>query len=450
MPKRKRAVFACLTLCLMVCAGFGHEKLAVKAGRIIPVGSAEIEKGVILIEKGRITAVGRDIQIPYDFWVMDEPDSVAFPGMVEGFTTRGLDRENESLPVMPFLDVYDAIDPSTVYFEDALRDGVTTLFISQGSDTVIGGLARVVKPIGMTVDEMTVKPEAGIILAFSPKRGYDRMIQMATFRETFRELEDYLEKLAERKYEEKLKAEDKKIDVGPEEARKRGRALIKDEDLDFKHLNLVRLKRGDLLPILYCAEPVDVMHGIQTAKEQGFLNNAVFVLENPCYRAVDLLKESGRPVILYPRMTYRKIDPLTGDEEEIFIPGVYHEAGIAFAVRTHHRSDFGLRYLWYQAAALVRNGIPRAAALEAITRTPARIVGLGERVGSIAPGMDGNILLLTGDPLEAETWVDKVIIEGKIVYERAKDYRLKELLTGQEIQPEEAKNNEGSDSQNEE
>lgn len=428
-----------------------HDKIAVKAGRIIPVAGEEIKDGIILIEHGKIKAVGKDLEIPYDYWVIEAKDRVVFPGMVEAFTSRGLDRPNESLPVTPFLDVYDAIDPSSVYFEDALRDGTTTLLISQGAGTVIGGIARTVKPIGMTVDEMTVQPDAGIILSFAPKSGHDRMVQMAYFRETFRELDQYLKDLGETKYEEKLKDEDKKIDVGPDEASERGRDLVKTEHLDFKHLNLYRLIRGELRAYLYCKSPLDVVHAVDTAKEHGFLERSVLVLEPGCYKAVDAVKGAGRPVILTANPIYLKVDPLTGDEEEIFVPAVYHEAGVSFSILSNPRTVLGERYLWYQAARMVRNGIPREVALQAITITPATAIGLGSRVGSILAGRDANLLLLTGDPLEAETWVDQVIIEGKLVYERDKDYRLKELLTGREISAEEVVEEEdGSQSEDEE
>ena len=171
------------------------------------------------------------------------------------------------------------------------------------------------------------------------------------------------------------------------------------------------------------------------------------MLENDCYKAVDLIKSSGRPVILDAGMVYLKIDPLTGDEEEIFVPAVFYEAGIPFALRSDAGQSFGTRYLWYQAARLVRNGIPRREALLAITVNPAKIIGLGERQGALLAGMDANILLLTGDPLDSTTWVDQVIIEGKLLYEREKDYRLKELMTGQEVsEPAVEKEKDGSDS----
>ena len=439
MPILKTAAAALIAGCLAFSA-FGHsiagpDKVAVKAGRIIPMTGDVIEQGVILIRDGKIEAVGHGLKIPYDYWVVDAGQSTVFPGMVEAFTQRGLDRTNESLPVVPFLDVYDALDPSSVHFEDALRDGISTLFISQGGNTVIGGIARVVKPIGMTVEEMTVQADAGIILSFAPKSGFDRMIQMATFRETFHELDRYMEDLAESKYEEKLKREDKSIDAGPAEARKRGLSLVKDEDIDFKHFNLVRLTNGELNTFVYCAAPMDVIHAIDVAEEHGFMKRVVFVLGSECYKAVERLKECARPVILGPDMVYLKKDPITGDEEEIFVPAVFYDAKIPFAIRSDPNLAFGMRYLWYQAATLVRNGIPRQTALEAITTAPAAAIGLKDRVGAIAPGMDANLLILSGDPLDSETWVEKVVIEGCVVYEKERDYRLEELLTGKELSP---------------
>ncbi|MFH2001954.1 MAG: hypothetical protein ABIK28_19920 [Planctomycetota bacterium] len=414
------------------CPAAVHDKLAIKAGKIIPVAGEDLENGIILIANGKIEAIGKDLEIPYDYWLIDAQDKVIFPGMVQAITSLGMDRPNESLPVTPFLNVYDAIDPSSVFFEESLRVGHSTLHIAQGPNTVIGGLTRVVRPIGMDVDEMTVKADSGIVISFAPKAGFDRMVQMATLRETFRELHDYVDKLGESLYEKKLEEEDKKIDVGPDEATVRGRELIKEEDLDFKHLDLYRLVHGQVRAFLYCAKPMDVAHAVEFAGKEGFLANSVLVLENECYKAVDLIKECGRPVILDPAMVFVKTDPMTGDQEDIFVPSLFYKAGITFAVVADPNPSFGSQFLWYQAARLVRNGIPRDVALTSITAGPASMIGLGSRVGLLMPGWDANLLVLNGDPLDAGTWVEKVFIEGRLVYEQEKDYRLKELLTGKE------------------
>jgi len=111
------------------------------------------------------------------------------------------------------------------------------------------------------------------------------------------------------------------------------------------------------------------------------------------------------------------------------LPQIFMQAHVRLAFQTEP-SAYGSRYLWFQAATAVKYGMPRAEALRAITLNPAQIIGLGDRVGSIEKGKDANLLLLTGDPLDVRTWVDTVLIEGEVVYERSKDERLQKLLTG--------------------
>jgi len=113
------------------------------------------------------------------------------------------------------------------------------------------------------------------------------------------------------------------------------------------------------------------------------------------------------------------------------IPVEFHKAGVKYALEAQ-TGALATRYLWFQAATAVSFGVPRAEALRAITLTPAELIGVGDRVGSIEAGKDANLLLITGDPLDSKTWVDTVLIEGKTVYERKNDIRLRKLLTGKE------------------
>ena len=126
-------------------------KIALTGARIIPVVGDEIPSGTLLIENGKITAVGKDVEIPYDAMEVDLQGKVLFPGMIDPHTWRGMEAPNEGLAVTPFVDVYDAIDPSRLFFEDCLRDGVTTVHIMAGNNLVIGGVSRVVRPIGQLV-----------------------------------------------------------------------------------------------------------------------------------------------------------------------------------------------------------------------------------------------------------------------------------------------------------
>lgn len=404
------------------------KKVALKGGRIIPVVGEELAKGTILIENGKITAIGADIEVPFDAMEVDCTGKVLFPGMIDPHSARGLDIPNENIPVTPFLNVYDAVDPSKLFFEDSLRDGVTSVHVIVANECVIGGVSRLVRPIGLSVDEMTVEPDVAMKFSTSPKIGFDRMQQLATLREAFAELDDSIGRLAETKYEEQIKKDGKKIDVGPAEAKKRGMALIQDTDYDDRQLNLVRLRRGDMAAWVYCGTASDVSSAVKMATDQKILEKTVFVLGPETYKAVAELKKSKRPVVLDANLFCRERDELSGELKETFIPKKIADAGIAFALQPSPNTSMAERYLNYQAAVCVRNGIPRQAALEAITINPAKFLGMEKRLGSLEVGKTANIVILSGDPLDFSSWVELVYIDGIKAYDRKKDFRIEELL----------------------
>ncbi len=422
-------------------------KLALQGGRIIPVVGKEIASGTILIEHGKIAAVGQDVEIPYDAMVIDVKGKVLFPGMVDAHSSRGLDIPNEHLPVTPFLDVYDALDPSRLYFEDALRDGITSIHVIVANNCVIGGVSRVVHPIGRTPREMTQGVQTALKLSVAPKRRSDRMVQMATLRETFLELSDYLDELAETKYEQSLEDKDEKIDVGPDEARERGRKLIRSDDYDDKHANLVKLTRGQLGAFVYCETGGDVGRAIKLAKDNGFFDRMTLVLGSSCYKAVDEIKASKRPVILGPELIHRQRNAVTGEITETFVPKVFADARIKFSLLPHPNGSLGERYLNYQAARCIRNGVTRKKALAAITINPARAIGMKDRIGSLEVGKLANIVVFSGDPLDFNSWVDQVYINGIRAYSRDTDVRLKRLFSddASEVQPVDGKEKQDKD-----
>src|SRR6476659_3581356 len=105
-----------------------------------------------------------------------------------------------------------------------------------------------------------------------------------------------------------------------------------------------------------------------------------------------------------PELEYEEQDPETGKLVTRNLPKALHEAGVEFAV-TARPATIGQRYLWYQAAALVRYGIPRDFALKTVTQFAARAIGLEKSKGSLEVGKDGDLLVLTADPLSGQSWV---------------------------------------------
>ncbi len=405
-----------------------RDKVALTGGRIIPVSGPEIAQGTVLIEEGRITAVGEEVELPYDAMEIDCTGKVLFPGMIDPFNWRGLDIPNEAVPVSPYLDVYDAIDPSRLFFEETLRNGITSVHISPSHDLVIGAMTRVLRPIGRTPDEMTLRAPVAIQISTTPRRGSDRMQQLADLRGAFLDLDQYLETLAESRYEEEQEKKGEKVTVSPSEAQEQGRALIRDIDLDDQYRNLYRLRSGSMLPWFYCGSATDVAPAIEIGREQGLTDRTVLLIGTDVHRAVGELKEAGRPVVCPTELVDRSRDPFTGEITETFVPKVLHDAKIQFALRPHPDGSLPERFLTYQAARCVRAGIPRSVALRSITLHPAQMLGLGDEIGSIEVGKRGDIVVLSGDPLDFGSWVEEVYIDGILAYDRERDPRMRELL----------------------
>jgi imidazolonepropionase-like amidohydrolase len=441
-----RAASAALCISLAVQAAPVDGKLAIKAGKVIPgAGAPAIEKGVIVIEGGKITAVGgEDTKVPWDAVVIDVPELTAFPGYVEAHSFRGMDRPNENLDVAPFLSVRDSIDPVNFYFEESLRWGVTTIAIHQGNDCVVAGQGMVVRPFGLTVDEMAVKTNAGLKLSATPKRGFSAATQAQALRRAFADLRRYLEQLVQEKRDGSDRARREALyqgrDLEGENAKGRamegsawkveGLELVPRGEIDEKQAPLLALVEGKLPAFIYCGRPMDVHLALDVARENGFLARTTLVLGPSCWKAADVIAEAGVPVVLDAELIHVETDPLTGEEIETFVPGVFKEKHVRFALSSANPSN---ESLWYEAALAVGYGLTRAEALAAVTTVPAEILGLGKRFGSIEVGKDGNVLLLSGDPLSVTTWIERVIVDGKQAYDRSKDVRMKHLLEG--VQP---------------
>lgn len=423
----------------------GDGRIVIKAGRVITQAGADIKNGVIVIENGRITEVGADKQGAWDIEVLEQPDLVAFPGYVEAHTSRGMDRPNENIEVAPFLDVRDSVDPISFYFEDMLRAGQTTLNIQQGNACVIGGQGMVVKPYGITIEQMLVRPNSGLKLVAGPRPGRSRATQAQALRKGFLDLRQHIEKLVKDKKDGKDYARREALFQGRDmekEENKTGRAMegkakwkVKDFEIvprgevDEKMEPLLRMVEGKIPAFIACDSAAAVRLAIEVMLENGLMETATLVLEGDAWKAADLIAANKIPVILSPNLVYMERDPVTGKEIETFVPGVLDKKGVRFALQSMGNSAQGL---WMQAATCVAWGLDRQKALDAVTKVPADMLKLGKRVGSLEKGKDGNVLLLSGDPLKVSTTVQYVVLEGNLVYDRSKDTRVRFLRDGVE------------------
>lgn len=421
------------------------DKLVVEAGRIITQAGEDIVNGVIVIENGRILAIGtaEDIEKPWDARVIGGPDFVASPGFIEALSSRGMDRSNESLDVTPFLDVRDSVDPVNFYFEDCKRWGISTINVQQGNNTVMAGRGRIVKPVGTTVEEMTVRPGFGYKLSVGPKFGKSRATQLLLLRRTFSDFRRELEGLVESakhagdvKHREAL-AQGREQEEDENEAGRAmvgngwivdGLELVDRDEIDAKRLPILDMVEGRARTFIYCGAPMDVAPAIALAKANGLAAKATLLLDDSCWKAADAIAASGMSVILDSNLVHIEKDPVTEKEIETFVPGVFSKKGIPFALSSANSST---NSLWFQAALCVARGMSRTEALAAVTSSPASILGLGKELGTLEVGKLANVLLLTGDPLDVTSRVDQMVIEGAVVYNSKTDVRNKHLLDGE-------------------
>jgi len=410
------AAAAAVLLLLAAPAPAEEETLAIRARRILPVSGPPIEDGVVLVRGGKIEAVGK-VEVPPLARVIDAGEGWVCPGFVEAHSQVGLDRGNEQQPVVPFVSTLDSLDPSAPAMEDQLREGVTTLLIIPGNETQIGGQGILVKPKGRTVEEMLVRRAAGLKISLDPVRNTTRAGQIAAVRKAMKEAEDAREAADRRRAEGAAGAGDV---PDPEDGRRQA---------------LLDLLDGRLPAVIYAPLAMDVRNAFALADERKV--RARFVLGPDAWRAADLLRArqdaAGADAVLYaldPVLETVDRDDDTDEETVREVAGILRTAGVRFAL-TSDEGAWPSRYLWYQAATAVRQGVPRDEALASITLRPARFLGVADRVGSIEKGKDANLLLLTGDPLAAGTWVDRVILEGEVAYDRKDDRKLKRLVEGE-------------------
>ena len=421
------------------------DNIVVEAGRIVTRSGPDIVDGVIVIEDGRITAIGRqgEVEKPWDAPVIGGPDLVAFPGLVEAHSSEGMDRPNENVDVAPFLDVRDSIDPVAYFYEDCLRWGITTVNVQQGPNCVVGAQGMVVRPVGMTVEEMMIRPQFGLKISAAPKNGKSRATQLQALRQAFGDLRRYLEDLIEKERDEKGYAAREALFQGRElEGEKaEGRAmegtawtvegleLIPRGAIDDQWEPLLELVEGRVPVFFYCGRASDVRAALDVARENGFLARTTLIIEEGCWKAADLIAEAGVPVVLDDDLVHTMRDPVTGEEIETFVPDVLEEAGVRFALSSKNANT---NSLIYQAALAVGLGLDREVALDAVTRVPAEIIGMGNEVGALEVGKLGNVALFSGDPLSVTSWVEHVIVEGREVYDRSEDVRSRHLLEGEQ------------------
>jgi imidazolonepropionase-like amidohydrolase len=386
---------------------------AIVNGYVVPIASAPVEGGTVLIQDGVITAVGAGITVPAHATIIDAAGKWVLPGFIEAHGHVGIHEEangpagndtNEmTSPNTASVRALDAIDIEDEGFRDALSGGVTSVVVKPGSGNPIGGLTVAIKTWGgRTIDEQLISDSVSVksALGENPKRVYGakdtlpstRMGVAVVIRQAFEDARHYA---AQREY-----------------AAAKKEPFRRDLALD----TLVRVLDGELAWDQHTHRHDDIATAIRLADEFGY--RLVVNHGTEGHKVADVLAERGIPVIFGPMFTSRSKVELK--DRAIANLAALARAGVTVAITTDH-PVVPINFLVHQASLAVKEGLPRDVALQALTVNPAAILRLDARIGSLTPGLDGDVVVWSGDPLDVNSRAERVLISGRPVYEWDED-----------------------------
>ena len=382
--------------------------ILIKNGYVKPMVGEDIENGCVLIgDDGKIAAVGKNLAAPADCLIIDAEGRLVTPGCVDAHCHIGLDNEgmgweghdyNEIVdPLTPHLRAIDSINPMDEAFGLALEGGVTSACTGPGSANVVGGTFVAIKLSGKRVDNMIIKNPLAMKCAFgeNPKRCYGqgmkkspttRMATAALLRELLFKARNYMN--------------DK--DAG------------KTPAFDMKMEAMLPVMRGEIPLKAHAHRADDILTSIRIAKEFG----VKLTLDHCTDGALiaDELALEGYSAFVGPSLGSKTKIEL--QNKSFTTPAVLHEAGVPISIITD-APVIPLQYLPMCAGLAVNAGLDQDAAWHAITINPAVQTGIGDRVGSLDVGKDGDVVIWTANPLTtlgAQAYT--TIVDGKVVYQK--------------------------------
>jgi imidazolonepropionase-like amidohydrolase len=370
---------------VLVAEAARADDLFIRAGKVYTMTGPPLTPGVVLVSNGKIVGVGAQLNPPAGAKVIDLGSGVLMPGLVDAYSSAGIAGNPAEMTreITPSYRVLTAVDWRSRSYREALAEGTTCLGLDPGTDGVFAGLSCAVKTAGQ---QRVVQKETGLVItmASDPANG-----------NTSRQRPDsiYVRQptnrmgvvwLLRRTFDAAARAPVSKPAANGD------LAVVRDALAGQRRLYSVSRTDNDILSLL------------RLAKEFKFA--PIVIGGHEAYKVRDELAAAKVPVILGALTTSPGGVGPEGSEVVWNQPALLHKAGVVFALSGGQLLD--------QARFAVRYGLTPEVALEAITRTPARLLGLEGRVGTLEPGRDADLMALDGDPLELTTSIQWVLVDG--------------------------------------
>ncbi len=394
--------------------------IAITGATIYPVTGAPIPNGTIVLDKGHITAIGVKVSIPRGATVVKADGLRVYPGLIDCSTTLGLTEidsirgtlDNADIGrIQPDLVTMRAINPASEHIPVARGGGITTA-VSRPSGGLISGQGSIIHLAGWTVEEMVVKSPWALYINFpSVPRfgggggggGGGAQPQTST---VLKELRDLLDSAREYK---RLKDAAQAAHSTPPEVDTRLEALL--PYISKEKPVVINVGRAN-----------DIREAIKFGEEQGL--RIILSGADEAWKVADLLAEKKVPVILGSVLATPS-NPYDPYDTPYTKAALLARVGVQFVFSTGDAAD--VRNLNHHAGMSAAFGLAPDEALKCITINSARLLGLGDQIGSLEVGKIADVIITDGDPLELTTHVRYMFIGGRPVSLESKQTRLYEL-----------------------
>ena len=371
-------------------------RILLKNANVMPITSEPRPNCDVLIKEGKIIKLDSEITIEPGYEVIDCKNNPLLPGFIDVHTHLGLYDEgtgwagndaNETIePMSPHVRAIDGVYPLDPAFSDALKYGITTAHVMPGSANVIGGTTSVIKTAGKNVKNMIIQETAGLKIALgeNPKRIHSmgnkdsitRMGIMGMLREAFYE-------------------------------------AMNAENPDSLRVNPIIKALNREIPVrIHAHRADDIMSAIRFAEEFNLDLRIEHCTEG--HLIAEELAGLNLKVSVGPTLTRRSKVELKNKSWKTYQELTDH--GVEVSVTTDHPYT-PIQYLNLCAAIAVREGLSEQKALEGITILPARNLRVDDRVGSIEPGKDADLVLWNQHPFHFSAKPLWTMINGKVVYQ---------------------------------
>lgn len=386
----------------LAAAPVAAQTVAITGGRVHPVSGPMLEGATVLIRDGVVVAVGRNVAIPADARRIDATGKWVTPGLVHGGSDLGLalmqtggDRETsesaKSGDVDAAFNISEGIDPASLTLAPAVAQGVTTALSAPG-DGLIAGQAVVIDLVGQTVPDLLVRTPAAMVANLGERSksagGGSRAGAVQRLRDLLRDAREYRARRAD------YRANRMQPLSAPEEDLEALQPVLAGEI----PLYVIANRRSDIENALRLAAEFDLRLAIWGGAEAWKIAGALARVRVP----VLVNSYTDRPSFDAPAATLENAARLAAAG----VPVMLADDGPSFERNTHFS---GLRFA---AGEAVRNGMAWDAALAAVTLTPARTFGIGDRYGSLEPGKVANVVVWSGDPFEFSSEAETVLVRG--------------------------------------